>query len=123
MNEANKRFLRCVDELYSVASRVGNREVVLQAGATLLIVRHSVPELASAWRQFAHLAKDQGKLINHLRYLFAVLRNMRGHDTVSLVELTADVSFVVELDWSSMRATQDSKVDVSLSASSVDMVA
>lgn len=110
MNEANQRFLRCVDELYSVASRVGNREVVLQVGTTFLIVRHSVPELAAAWRQFAHLAKDQGKLINHLRYLFAVLRNMREHDTVSLVELTADVSFVVELD-------------VSVSASSVDMVA
>lgn len=110
MNEANKRFLQCIDALYSVAARVGNREVVLQVGTTLLIVRGSVPELASAWRQFAHLAKDQGKLINHLRYLFAVLRNMRGHDTVSLVELTADVSFVVELD-------------VSVSASSVDMVA
>ena len=110
MNEANKRFLRCIDDLYSVASRAGNREVVLQVDSTLLIVRGSVPELASAWRQFAHLAKDQGKLINHLRYLFAVLRNMRGHDTVSLVELTADVSFVVELD-------------VSVSASSVDMVA
>jgi hypothetical protein len=110
MNEANKSFLRCVDRLYSVASRVGSREVIIQVGTTLLIVRGSVPELASAWRQFAHLAKDHGKLINHLRYLFAVLRNMRGHDTVSLVELTADVSFVVELD-------------VSVSASSVDMVA
>lgn len=56
MNEANKRFLQCIDDLYSVASRVGNREVVLQVGTTLLIVRGSVPELASAWRQFAHLA-------------------------------------------------------------------
>ena len=108
MDEANKRFLRCIDDLYSVASRVGSREVFLQVGTTLLIVRGSVPELKSAWQQFAHLAKDEGKLINHLRYLFAVLRNMRGHDTVSLVELTADVSFVVELD---------------VSASSVDMVA
>jgi hypothetical protein len=68
-----------------------------------------VPELASAWNQFAHyVGNTDGTLLNHLRFFWAVMRNMRGRDSVTLVELTADVSFTVEVD---------------IEASVVDMVA
>jgi hypothetical protein len=109
MTEKQQRFLKHVDRLYEVASRVGDREAVLRVGTTLLVVLGSVPELASAWNQFAHnVGNTDGTLLNHLRYFWAVMRNMRGRDSVTLVELTADVSFTVEVD---------------IEASVVDMVA
>jgi hypothetical protein len=99
MTEKQQRFLKHTDRLYEVASRVGDREAVLRVGSTLLVVRGSVPELASAWNQFSHhVGNTDGTLLNHLRYFWAVMRNMRGRDSVTLVELTADVSFTVQVD-------------------------
>ena len=109
MTEKQQRSLKHVDRLYEVASRVGDREAVLRVGTTLLVVRGSVPELASAWNQFSHhVGNTDGTLLNHLRYFWAVMRNMRGRDSVTLIELTADISFTVEVD---------------IEASVVDMVA
>lgn len=108
MTEKQQRFLNHVDRLYQVASRVGDREAVLRVGTTLLVVRRSVPELAAAWNQFAHHVGYDGTLLNHLQYFWAVMRNMRGRDSVTLIELTADVAFTVQVD---------------IEASVVDMVA
>jgi hypothetical protein len=109
MTEKQQRFLNHVDILYQVASRVGDRMTVLRVGSTVLVVQGSVQELASAWNQFAHyVGNTDGTLLNHLRFFWAVMRNMRGRDSVTLIELTADVSFTVEVD---------------IEASVVDMVA
>ena len=109
MTEKQQRFLKHADRLYEVSSRDGDRETVLRVGTTLLVVRGSVPELASAWNQFAHhVGNTDGTLLTHLRYFWTVMQNMRGRDSVTLIELTADVSFTVEVD---------------IEASVVDMVA
>lgn len=98
MDQKAKNFMRQVDKLYAAASRVGNREVCLQVGSMVVVVRHAVPELRSAWNQFVFsICTDEDHMLNHLKYFYAVVRNMRGHDAVSLIELTADVAFAVEV--------------------------
>lgn len=89
MNQKTKDFINHVDRLYAVAARVGNREVCLQAGSLVVVVRHAVPELRSAWTQFVFsVATDDDHMLNHLKYFYAVVRNLRGHDAVSLIELS-----------------------------------
>jgi hypothetical protein len=95
----DRAFLKQVDRLYQVATQVGRTETVLQVGQMVLIVRNSSADLKSAWDHFAkHVTRDRGILTNHLRYFFAVLRNVRGVDAVTLLELNADVSFSVSVD-------------------------
>lgn len=109
MNEKAKGFIKHVDKLYAVAARVGTHEVCLQAGTLVVVVRHAVPELRSAWNQFVFsICTDEDHVRNHLQYFYSVVRNMRGHDAVSLIELSADVAFAV---------------DVSVAAQTVDLVA
>jgi hypothetical protein len=109
MDRKAKNFMRQVDKLYAAASRVGNREVCLRAGSLVVVVRHAVPDLRSAWDQFVFaICIDEDHMLNHLKYFFAVVRNMRGHDAVSMIELSADVAFSVE---------------VSVDAQTVDLVA
>lgn len=113
MDGKQQRFLRAVDRFYAVASRVGNRDVCLQAGSLAVVVKHSVPELRSAWEQFVHtICKDRDQAALHLQYFASVIRNWRGSDAVSLLELSADVAFAVQIDAS-----------VQITASSVDLVA
>lgn len=93
-----KDFTARVSRFYEVATRLGNHESVLRAGDLILVVRHSAPELESAWAQFvAATCSNQLHARAHLRYVFAVLRSVRGSDAVTLLELTCDVSFVVDL--------------------------
>ena len=95
----DRAFLKQVDRLYRVATQVGRTETVLQAGQVVLIVRNSSADLKAAWDHFAqHVTPERGFLTNHLRYFFAVLRNVRGSDAVTLLELNADVSFSVSID-------------------------
>ena len=113
MNQKTKDFIKHVDRLYAVAARVGNREVCLQAGSLVVVVRHAVPELRSAWNQFVFsIATDDDHMLNHLKYFYAVLRNLRGHDAVSLLELSSDLAFAVEV-------VAETRVDAQV----VDMVA
>jgi len=109
MKEEAKGFIKHVDKLYAVAARVGTHEVCLQVGSLVVVVRHAVPELRSAWNQFVFsIVTDDDHMLNHLKYFYSVVRNMRGHDAVSLIELSADVAF---------------SVDVSVAAHTVDLVA
>jgi len=111
MDRKGKEFIKHVDRLYAVASRVGRTEVSLQAGPLVVLVRNSVPELKSAWEQFVFaVAVDKKHMINHLKYFYAVIRNTRGLDAVSLIELASDVAFAVE-------------ITSSVEAQSVDLVA
>lgn len=113
MNQKAKEFIRHVDRLYAVASRVGRTEVSLQAGPLVVLVRNSVPELKSAWEQFVFaitVDNDKKHMINHLQYFYAVMRNTRGNDAVSMIELASDVAFAVE-------------ITTSVEARSVDLVA
>lgn len=101
MTDKQKQFIKHVDRLYAVASRVGRTEVSLQAGPLVVLVRNSVPELKSAWNQFVFsVVTDKSQMENHLRYFFAVIRNTRGQDAVSLIELASDVAFAVEISTS-----------------------
>jgi len=109
MKEKAKGFIKHVDKLYAVAARVGTHEVCLQAGSLVVVVRHAVPELRSAWNEFVFsIVTDDDHMLNHLKYFYAVVRNMRRHDAVSLIELSADVAF---------------SVDFSVAAQTVDLVA
>lgn len=93
-----KEFVAEVSRFYATATRVGNRESVLRAGDLVLVVRHSATELEEAWRQFVSATcRNALHARAHLRYVFAVLRSVRGSDSVTLIELKCDVSFVVDL--------------------------
>lgn len=111
MDQKAKEFIKHVDKLYAVASRVGRTEVCLQAGSLVVVVRNSVPELRTAWNQFVFaVVTDNEQMANHLKYFYAVIRNTRGLDAVSMLELASDVAFAVE-------------ITTSVEAQSVDLVA
>jgi hypothetical protein len=91
-------FAKQVSRLYEVACRVGDYECVLRCGDLILVVRHSTRDLDDAWKQFVEATcRNELHARAHLRYMFAVLRSVRGLDCVTLLELRCDVSFVVDL--------------------------
>jgi len=90
-------FARHVARFYAVACRVGDYECVLRCGDLVLVVRHSTRDLEDAWKQFvAATCCNEPHARAHMRYAFAVLRSVRGSDCVTLLELSCDVSFVLD---------------------------
>lgn len=94
----SKEFTNKVFRLYEVACRVGDYECVLRCGDLVLVVRHSTRDLENVWQQFvAAICNSELHAKLHMRYMFAVLRAVRGSDCVTLLELSCDVSFVLDV--------------------------